>query len=146
MTQIWLQRLIEGRRKYKQLMRGRYAKFDALNRTLLILALFFSLFRFWLPFSMGYILAMVFFGLLSYRYLSKKIYPRLNENQAFLHKTDHWKKVFFRLTNKKRANEKVMRYTFFSCPTCQQNQRAPQGKGKIRVTCKKCGTQFETKV
>lgn len=146
MTQVWLKRLIEGRRKYKQFMQVRYARFDFLNRTLLILALFISLFRFWLPFSLGDILTIFLIGIITYRYFSKKIYPRLNENQAFLQKTDCWKNVLFRLTNKERVNQKVIRYTFFSCPTCHQNQRAPQGKGRIRVTCKKCGTQFETKV
>lgn len=59
---------------------------------------------------------------------------------------DQCKKWFLQRTNKKQAKETVLRYTFFSCPTCHQNQRAPQGKGRIRVTCKKCSTQFETKV
>ncbi|MEY8445270.1 hypothetical protein AALA44_03595 [Enterococcus ratti] len=146
MGQVWLKRLIEYRRKYKQFTQGRYARVDALNRMLLIVALFFSLFRFWLPFLSGYLFPTVLIGIIVYRFLSKKIYPRLNENQKYLQKVDPLKKWFFQRKNKKNDKETVMYYTLFSCPVCQQNQRAPQGKGKIRVTCKKCGFQFETKV
>lgn len=50
MAQIWLRRLIEYKRKYNQVMQGRYATFDSLNRVLLILALFFRLFQFFTSF------------------------------------------------------------------------------------------------
>lgn len=83
MAQVWIEHLVKYRTKYKQFMRGRYARFDMLNRTLLIFALFFSLFRYWLPFSAGYILFASLMSILVYRLLSKKIYPRLNENQKF---------------------------------------------------------------
>ena len=74
MAQIWLRRLIEYKRKYNQVMQGRYATFDSLNRVLLILALFFRLFQFLLPFSIGYFLFWGLLGLIVFRLLSKKIY------------------------------------------------------------------------
>ena len=37
-------------------------------------------------------------------------------------------------------------YKYFNCPECGQKMRAPKGKGRIRVTCTKCGTQFEKRV
>ena len=135
MAQIWFERIIKLRRNYNRLMKGRYGKFDALNRLLLIGALLFSLFRSWLPFFIGYFVFALLIGVILYRFLSTKIYPRLNENQRFL-----------RFSSKQPKKATVSHYTFFACPTCHQNQRAPKGKGRIRVTCKKCGTQFETKV
>lgn len=51
---------------------GRYAKFDQLNRVLLIIALFFSLLSRWLPFRIGQLLFIVFFGWMLFRFLSKK--------------------------------------------------------------------------
>lgn len=145
MAQIWLRRLIEYKRKYNQVMQGRYATFDSLNRVLLILALFFRLFQFLLPFSIGYFLFWGLLGLIVFRLLSKKIYVRINENRKFIEKSNQMK-LWFSQLRKPKNSKKVMEYTFFSCPTCHQKQRTPRGKGRIRVTCKKCGTQFETKV
>ena len=36
-------------------------------------------------------------------------------------------------------------YKFFRCPSCSVMLRVPRRKGKIRVTCRKCGTSFERK-
>ena len=36
-------------------------------------------------------------------------------------------------------------YCFFRCPSCRAMLRVPRGKGRIRVTCRKCGTAFERK-
>ncbi|MDB1678914.1 MULTISPECIES: hypothetical protein [Enterococcus] len=146
MAQIWFERIIKLRRNYNRLMKGRYGKFDALNRLLLIGALLFSLFRRWLPFFIGYFVFALLIGVILYRFLSTKIYPRLNENQRFLKFAEQIKEKAHRFSSKQPKKTTVNHYTFFACPTCHQNQRAPKGKGRIRVTCKKCGTQFETKV
>ena len=37
-------------------------------------------------------------------------------------------------------------YCYFKCPTCRQVQKAPKGRGRIRVTCHNCGNVFEKKV
>lgn len=34
-------------------------------------------------------------------------------------------------------------YKFFRCPSCRAMLRVPRGKGKIRITCRKCGSAFE---
>ena len=34
-------------------------------------------------------------------------------------------------------------HKYFKCPVCGQHLRVPRGAGKIRVTCRVCGAQFE---
>ena len=48
-----------------------------------------------------------------------------------------------RINKKKWENRKTTKY--IKCPTCGQTLAVPKGKGKIRVTCPKCGTKVETK-
>ena len=149
MGPIWLQRVMKAQQKYQQVMKGRYARLDQLNRFFLILGLLFFVVRYWLPFNLGYLLFLVFVFLVIGRFSSKKIYVRTNENQAYLKKTVTFKNWLSKMRNKMTRQSKQptsTTYTIFSCPTCQLKQRAPKGKGEIRVTCKKCATQFTTKV
>lgn len=37
----------------------------------------------------------------------------------------------------------MLDFTVEPCPKCGVHYKIPKGKGKIRVTCKSCGTQFE---
>ena len=52
---------------------------------------------------------------------------------------------WWKLKNK-RANrpsrEERKKYKVFICPTCKQKLRVPRGKGKISISCPKCGTSF----
>lgn len=73
MMQTWLERLIRFQQNYHKLMQGRYAKFDQLNRGSLIAALVFSLLSRWLPYRIGQLLFIVFFGWMIFRFLSKNL-------------------------------------------------------------------------
>lgn len=86
MGPIWIQRIMKAQQKYQQVMKGRYARLDPLNRLFLVLGLFFFVVRYWLPLSLGYLLFFVFIALTIARFSSKKIYVRSNENQAYLQK------------------------------------------------------------
>ncbi|MCR5726512.1 MAG: hypothetical protein K6G24_03500 [Lachnospiraceae bacterium] len=33
-------------------------------------------------------------------------------------------------------------YRIFDCPMCSQKLRVPKGKGKIEITCRRCGHVF----
>lgn len=33
-------------------------------------------------------------------------------------------------------------YRYFRCPHCRQELRVPRGRGRISITCPKCGMQF----
>ena len=69
------------------------------------------------------------------RMFSKNIAKRRAENYKWL---TFWRKLkgIFR----KRPDAKTHRY--FKCPSCRQTVRVPKNKGKISITCPKCGTKF----
>lgn len=74
-----------------------------------------------------------------YRMLSRNLYKRSQENDAYLQLT---KKVrgWFSLQKKRFAQRKTHR--IYRCPSCKQAVRVPKGKGKISLTCPACRTQF----
>jgi len=48
-------------------------------------------------------------------------------------------------SNIKKQWEETKQYRHPSCPQCTQKLRVPRGKGKIRVTCSRCGNKFIAK-
>jgi len=69
------------------------------------------------------------------RMFSKNIAKRRAENYKFLAFARGFKGIF-----KKRPDAKTHRY--FKCPGCGQTVRVPRNKGKINITCPKCGRKF----
>lgn len=132
-----MQRMMKYYQKYAELMRGRYGRFDQINKALVIFWVVMLIVDRWIPFYIGNILAIIAFGLILYRFCSKRIYPRSNENQKFIRLIERTKDF---LKGKKGP------YRYFKCPECKQKMRAPKGRGKIKVTCKNCQTQFVKKV
>lgn len=43
---------------------------------------------------------------------------------------------------KRRLKEKLKTHEMFYCPKCKTACFVPKGKGKIRITCPKCGEKF----
>jgi ribosomal protein S27E len=77
-----------------------------------------------------------------FRFMSRNIYKRRHENDVFLR---YWtpfsgwfKKRIHRIKDGKT-------HRFFKCPGCGNTLRVPKGKGKINITCPKCGARFEKK-
>lgn len=67
-----------------------------------------------------------------FRILSKNVAKRRAENWAFV----SWKdKIRQRWQQRKTHN-------FYNCPKCRTTLRVPKGKGKISITCRKCGEKF----
>ncbi len=73
------------------------------------------------------------------RMFSKNIVKRQAENARYYaalnrakRKWNYWKQRF-----RDRKS-----YHYFTCPSCKTKLRVPKGKGKIQITCKKCGTRF----
>ena len=85
-------------------------------------------------------LVLVFWSL--WRSMSRNLYKRREENQRFL--------AFFRniktgFKNRKTRFSQRRDYKFFKCPACKCMLRVPRGKGRIQITCRKCGNRFSGK-
>lgn len=119
-------------------MYGRYGS-DELSRFLLIVSFVVAIIS--LLFK-NTILRLVFYGLfwaivilVYFRMFSKNIYKRRAENDFYLGKKKYIMQRF------KQRKE----YKFFDCPKCKTHLRVPKGVGKVTITCKKCGHQFDRK-
>lgn len=90
-------------------------------------------------------LSIIGLGLMGYsiwRSLSKNRYKRYEELQKF---NDVLSAVKYKFNNRKEFIDNIAHYKIFICPNCSQKLRVPRKKGKITITCKKCGTQFKGK-
>lgn len=114
--------------KLQDFMRGRNG-FDDLNRALCI--------GYFVSFFLGaithigifYMLEWLLFIFILYRTFSKKIWDRQQENTAFTGFV-HLQKMRWQYRGE---------YKVFRCKSCNKIVRVPRHKGKIEVTCPKCG-------
>ena len=125
--------------KFYRFMAGRYGN-DQFSRFLSVLALVLLILNLFLKKSVLWLLAVALLVYLYYRTFSRKLEKRRAENEKYL-------RIRYRLTNgfrNWRERQKQRKdYAFFRCPSCKAMLRVPRGKGKIRVTCRKCGASFE---
>ncbi len=90
------------------------------------------------------LIALILLALL--RMLSRKYEARQRENAAFMR---IWYRVSSRFSRTYHAGQTAWHerrvYKHLTCPQCAQKLRVPRGKGRLRVTCTRCGNRFETK-
>ncbi len=92
----------------------------------------------------GTLLYYASFGLMVYtlfRLFSKNLGKRREENQKFVNWI--WRKKSSYNGARQRHADKDHKY--FTCKTCGTICRVPVGKGKIVITCPKCGAQIHGK-
>ena len=77
-----------------------------------------------------------------FRIQSKNLSARAKENENFLKAIGPARPW---LQNPKAAAAEAKEYKHAKCSSCGQRVRVPRGKGKLRVTCPKCGEKFEVK-
>jgi DNA-directed RNA polymerase subunit RPC12/RpoP len=77
-----------------------------------------------------------------YRMLTKDINRRRQENYKFVILINPVY-LWFKRMLKRAKNANIYRY--YKCPNCKQNVYVPKGKGKIRITCPRCKTEFVKK-
>lgn len=132
--------VVSMREKFVRFMQGRYGT-DQMNRFLSIVAIILLVLSvFGIPFM--YILALALLVWVYFRTFSRNIYKRSAENQKYL--TYEWKvKNFWGRKKNEFSQRKV--YHIYKCPKCRQKLRVPRGRGKIMITCRKCGTEFMKK-
>ena len=114
----------------RRFMEGRYGN-DKLNNALLGSALVLVILALFVRNPLlnlilhGISYALMFWSI--FRTFSRNTYKRYQENRKFLLFLD-------------RVKDRQHRH--FSCPKCRQPVRVPRGKGKISITCPKCGEKF----
>lgn len=126
--------------KFQRFMTGRYGT-DRFNQFLMVLEMAFlvlSMFGlrplFWAAIA---ILVYIYF-----RMFSKNIAKRTAENQKYLNL--EWK-LRSRLAQMKSRRARRKQYHIYRCPKCRQKLRIPRGRGRIVITCRKCGHEFTKK-
>ena len=128
MIRNWLQKV----------MIGRYGP-DQLNMALLAIAVILSILS--AIFKTGIIMIACYVLLLLsiLRMMSRNINARRRENDKFI-------KIWWPIRTKIKAKfvqlKSLKQYRFFKCPECKKTLRVPRGKGKIQITCPKCGERF----
>lgn len=77
--------------------------------------------------------------LLKYEELARRV-------KAILNGTIYAKPVNGKQKKSRRSTfEEYRRYKHLTCRQCGQKLRVPRGKGRLRVTCTRCGNKFEAK-
>ena len=74
-----------------------------------------------------------------YRMFSRNISRRTEENYKYYAVKDRIRNKFSGLKDQ-WDNRKL--YHYYRCPQCRQKLRVPRGRGRIQISCPRCGTQF----
>ena len=119
-------------------MIGRYGP-DQLNMALLILSIVLGLIGVFVKTSVLTIIGDVLLLCVLFRMFSKNIPARRRENDKFI---KFWWPIKTKSKNKVAQFKSRKNYCFFKCPECKKTLRVPRGKGKIQITCPKCGERF----
>ncbi len=122
---------------FQRFMSGRYG-FDQLNGFLCILSLILVVLGAWLS-GFLYWLGLALLLWCYYRIFSRNIQKRYAENMKYLSLQNQAKDWLAR--QKLRFDQRKV-YRYFKCPHCRQSIRVPRGRGRISITCPKCGTSF----
>ena len=126
------------REKLRRFMIGRYGT-DGLNQFLSIASLVLLLIAIVSRISLFTWLSAAPLLFCCYRTFSRNISKRTEENYKFYTLKDRVGNKF-RGLKEQWANRKV--YHYYRCPQCRQKLRVPRGRGRIQISCPRCGTQF----
>lgn len=74
-----------------------------------------------------------------WRIFSRNISRRYAENQKFM---QVFSPVQNMIVSKISGARDLKTHRHFRCPSCKQKIRVPRGRGKIQITCPKCGQEF----
>ena len=118
----------------RRFMYGRYGM-DSLSKTIFILSLILLLLSSVTRISFLYAIALVLLIWGYFRVFSKNIAKRRRELSVYTGKLN--------LIKSRWRDRKTHRY--FRCRACKQMLRVPKGKGKIQITCRKCGVKMQKK-
>lgn len=120
---------------------GRYG-IDNLSYALVIASCVLTLLGSLLHLGLFRLLSTVLLLYTLYRMCSRNFYKRRQELGTYLRLTQKVRS-FFALKLRMYRERKEKKY--FQCPNCKTYLSVPKGKGKIRITCRKCSHQFVKK-
>lgn len=122
-------------------MQGRYLAYgyDTLTRFLLIVWLILTVITSFFGNAYIRLLPLALFFYIYFRLFSRNISARYRENEAFRQMTAG---IRGRFSKMKRRALMHKSYHIYRCPQCAQKIRVPRGRGRIEVTCPKCGDKF----
>ena len=75
-----------------------------------------------------------------FRVFSRNHERRAHENECFLKLA---RPLCENIIEKREEQAEAKLFRFFKCPVCKQKLRVPKGKGKVEITCPKCGKKAE---
>ena len=127
--------------KFQQFMYGRNG-YDKLCLALVITSLALNIVNWFFNFKILSLISFLLFGFCIFRMLSRNVYQRQKENMWFERML--WKTKNFWVGLKSDFEERKT-YCHFKCPGCRQKIRIPRGRGKVEITCPKCGKKFVKK-
>lgn len=119
-------------------MSGRYGM-DQLGIATVVVYLLVSLTANFFRSPILEILSLLLLGIFIFRSFSRRAAKRYHENQVFL---KIGRPVWNWLRHPVQTFKAHCTYKYYTCPTCRQALRVPRKKGKIRIRCPKCGTEF----
>jgi len=119
-------------------MVGRYGP-DHLSIAMIAVSLVLSLLNGVIGLSPIMYVSYTILALVLFRMLSRNIQRRRAENDRFIR---YWWPVRTK-AGRTVANIKHRKtHKFLKCPSCRNTLRVPKGKGKLQITCPKCGERF----
>ena len=126
------------REKLRRFMIGRYGT-DGLNQFLSIASLVLLLIAIVSRVSLFTWLGVALLVFCYYRTFSRNISKRTEENYKYYAVKDRIRNKFSGLKDQ-WDNRRL--YHYYRCPQCRQKLRVPRGRGRIQISCPRCGTQF----
>jgi uncharacterized paraquat-inducible protein A len=88
------------------------------------------------------LLATILLVLAAFRILSRNLAKRRAENYRFV---TLWTDARERYAAWRLRRRQAKEYRFFVCPGCKNRLRVPRGKGRLQITCPRCGQRFDGK-
>jgi len=122
----------------RNFMIGRYGP-DQLNVALILFSLVIAIVSRFVWTGVIIYLSYLLLILALFRMLSRNITRRRRENDKFL---KFWSPLKSRVRMFFSGLKMRKTHKFFRCPSCKNRLRVPRGKGKLQITCPKCGERF----
>ena len=126
------------RERFQRFMYGRYGM-DGLGQFILWSAIACMLLSWFIKWSGFNLLATVLLILGYFRMFSRNVQKRYQENCIY-YRYFNKAKDFFK--KQKSYMQQSKTHHIYKCPNCKQKIRIPRGKGRIAITCRRCGTEF----